>query len=457
MTETSLVAPLLLLGGALLLVLFAGLMSAVDAALSVTSRGDLVDLATEGRNSRALARIAADPDRHGGVVVFVRVLAEMTAAVLVTAAFSLLLDSVWWAILVAAVLMAVVDYVAVASSPASYGRRYAATLLPLTAPLVRGVRVAFGLVAHGLASVGNRVTPGAGRRSFESEEQLLSIVDEAASYALIENDDRELIHSVFDFTDQVVRAVMVPRTEMVTVDADASMREAMQLFLDRGISRMPVVNGEVDDIVGVLYLKDVVQFGFRDTVTGAERVGWRDAGIRAIARPAVFVPEQMRAETLLQQMKRDAVHVCLVVDEYGGIAGLVTLEDLIEELVGEISDEYDAPSREIVELADGRYRVSARLPLDEVGDLFGIELEDDDVDSVGGLLGKTLGRVPQPGDVAEVSGVLLTGGTSRGRGRGIATVFVERGEALKAVEEAFAEFHPRTGEVEISRREKQDD
>ncbi|MEL5990135.1 hemolysin family protein [Microbacterium phosphatis] len=450
MTDTAVLAPILLLCGALVLLLFAGLMSAVDAALGVSSRGDLVDLATEGRSTRALARIAADPDRHGAVVVFVRVLAEMAAAVLVTAAFTLLLDplpwgSIWWAILFAAVSMAALDYVAVASSPAVYGRRYADKLLPFAAPIVRGLRLLFGPIAHGLASVGNRMTPGGGRRSFESEEQLLSIVDEAASNALIEADDRELIHSVFDFTDQVVRAVMVPRTDMVTVDADAGMNEALQLFLDRGISRMPVVDGEVDDIVGVLYLKDVVQFRFRGGVPEA------GVGLRVIARPAVFVPEQMRAETLLQQMKRDAVHVCLVVDEYGGIAGLVTLEDLIEELVGEIADEYDVPTQEIVELADGRYRVSARLSLDEVGDLFGVELEDEDVDSVGGLLGKTIGRVPQPGDVAEVAGIVLTGGTSRGRGRGIATVFVERSEALMAVEEAFAEFQPVTGEVAIDR------
>ncbi|MBN9183605.1 MAG: CBS domain-containing protein, partial [Microbacterium sp.] len=145
-----------------------------------------------------------------------------------------------------------------------------------------------------------------------------------------------------------------------------------------------------------------------------------------IARPPVFVPESMKAESLLQQMKRDAVHVCLVVDEYGGVAGLVTLEDLIEELVGEIADEYDPRSTEIVELEPGRYRVSARLPVDEVGDLFGIELGDEEVDSIGGLLGKILGRVPQPGSQARHDGLLLTGGASRGRGRGIATVFVER-------------------------------
>src|SRR5690606_32835400 len=134
-------------------------------------------------------------------------------------------------------------------------------------------------------------------------------------------------------------------------------------------------------------------------------------------------------ETLLQQMKRDAVHVCLVVDEYGDIAGLVTLEDLIEELVGEISDEYDSRASEVVELEEGRYRVSARLPLDDLGDLFGMEIEDEDVESVAGLLGKALGQVPQPGASAQVHGLLLTGGTSRGRGRGLATVFVERGIA----------------------------
>jgi|GEM_PF-135116 len=425
----------LLIGAAFLLILLAGVMSAVDAALGVTSRGDLVDLAAEGRNARALGRIAADPDRHAGVVVFVRVFAETAAAVLVTAAFALLLDSIWWALLVAALIMTGVSYVAVSSSPASFGRRYASTLLPLLAPLVRGAMIVLGPISTALAAFGSRVTPGGGRRSFESEEQLLSIVDEAASQDVIEADDRALIHSVFDFTDQVVRAVMVPRTEMVTVEADATIRDAMRIFLDRGISRMPVVDGEVDDVIGVLYLKDVVQFGFRDAAGLPDSGAWRESGIRAIARPAVFVPEQMRAETLLQQMKRDAVHVCLVVDEYGGIAGLVTLEDLIEELVGEIADEYDAPSKEVVEVAPGRYRVSSRLSLDEVGDLFDVELEDEDVDSIGGLLGKALGRVPQPGDVAEVAGIVLTGGTSRGRGRGINTVFVERGEALRAMEE----------------------
>ncbi|MBO9627436.1 MAG: HlyC/CorC family transporter [Microbacterium sp.] len=409
-----------LLAGAVLLVAFGGLMAAIDAAFAVTSRADLEEMGAEGRNARELARIAADPDAHVNAVAFIRVLAETTAAVLVTVAFTLLFGNIWWAMLAAAVLMTGITFVLVGASPRSFGRHHADGLLRANAPVVRALRIILGPLAQGLVVLGNRVTPGAGRSSFTSEEQLLSMVDEAASNDLIEADDRDLIHSVFDFTDQFVRAVMVPRTEMVTLDATATTSEAMELFLHRGVSRMPVVDDEADDVVGVLYLKDLVQFAFRD------ENAWRAAPIRPISRPATFVPESMRAETLLQQMKRDAVHVCIVIDEHGGISGLVTLEDLIEELVGEIADEYDQVSAEVVDLGDGRYRVSSRLSLEDVGDLFGLELEDEDVDSIGGLLGKALGQVPQPGATVQVDGLVLTGGASRGRGRGIATVFVER-------------------------------
>ena len=422
----------LLLVAAFLLVAFGGLMAAFEAALGVTSRADLLDLGVSGRNARALHRIADDTNAHITAVSFIRVLSETTAAVLVAAAFMLMFDNILLAVVAAAVLMTGISFVAVGASPRSVGRQHARGLLTGGAPVVRGMRILLGPLAHGLVAVGNRVTPGVSHStSFASEEQLLSIIDEAAENELIDEDDRELIHSVFDFTDRYVREVMVPRTDMVSVDAAATSREALSLFLEKGVSRVPLADDEADDIVGMLYLKDLVQYGFRD------EAGWRDAPIRRIARPAVFVPESMKAETLLQQMKRDAVHVCLVVDEYGGVAGLVTMEDLIEELVGEIADEYDAPSTEVVELGDGRYRVNARLSLDEVGDLFGLELDDEDVDSVGGLLGKALGRIPQPGATAEHSGLVLTGGASRGRNRGIATVIVERAE-IPADEDAEA-------------------
>ncbi len=441
MTET------LLLIAAFLLVVFGGLMVAVDAALGVTSRADLAELGESGRHATALRRIAADPEAHVNGVMFIRVLAETTAAVLVTIAFVRFFDNIWWAALAAALLMTGISFVAVGVSPRSVGRQHARALLRFTAPIIRAVRLILGPLAYALAALGNRVTPGvAAGSSFASEEQLLSIIDEAAENELIEEDDRELIHSVFDFTDRYVREVMVPRTDMVSIDAGATTREALGLFLEKGISRIPLLDDEADDVVGMLYLKDLVQFGFRD------ENGWRDAPIIRIARPAVFVPESMRAETLLQQMKRDAVHVCLVVDEYGGVSGLITLEDLIEELVGEIADEYDPRSTEVVELEPGRYRVSARLSLDEVGDLFGLELEDEDVDSIGGLLGKALGRIPLPGATAEYGGLVMTGGASKGRGRGISTVFVERGE-----EPEDDEARPRTGEVRVTRKEDDHD
>ena len=412
----------LLLIAALVLVIFGGLMAAIDAALGVTSRADLIEMSEERpRNARALRRIAEHPDAHETAVGFIRVTAETAAAVLVTVAFTSLFDNIWWAMLAAAVLMTGVLFVVVGASPRSVGRNHATGLLRGSAGIIRAVRVLLGPLAQGLVVLGNRVTPGAARGAFfASEEQLLSMVDEAASQDLIEEDDRDLIHSVFDFTDTFVRAVMIPRTDMVTVDSDTSMRDALELFLEKGVSRVPVVEDELDDIIGVLYLKDLVQFGFRDETS------WRDAPAREIARPPIFVPESMRAETLLQQMKLNAVHVCMVVDEYGGVSGLVTLEDIIEELVGEIADEYDPKADEVVEIEPGRFRVSARLGLDDVGELFGLELDDDDVDSVGGLLGKALGRIPQPGSTAHYFGLVLTGGTSRGRGKGLATVFVER-------------------------------
>jgi CBS domain containing-hemolysin-like protein len=436
---------ILLLVAAVLLVALGGLMAALDAALSVTSRADVAELALTGRYRTALNRIAGDPEAHGNAVVFIRILAETTAAVLVMGAFTLLFDSIWWAMLAAAILMTAVSFVLVGASPRSYGRQHAKALLRTCAPIVRGARILLGPLAHLLVILGNRVTPGVSRStSFASEEQLLSMVDEAASHDLIEEDDRELIHSVFDFTDTIVRAVMVPRTDMVTMDAAATTQEAMDLFLDKGVSRIPIADDDADDITGVVYLKDLVHFAYRD-----ERA-WRTAPVSRIARPAVFVPESMKAETLLQQMKKDAVHVCLVVDEYGGIAGLVTMEDLIEELVGEIADEYDTRPSEVVDLGDGRYRVSARLGLDEVGELFGLELEDDDVDSIGGLLGKLLGRVPLPGATAKHGGLVITGGTSRGRGRGLATVFVERTENIDGAEAVFGRS---TGPVAVMKEE----
>lgn len=430
---------ILLLIAAIMLVAFGGLMAAIDAALSVTSRQDLYDWSQSGRNATSLRKIGDDVPAHTNAVVFVRILAETSAAVLVTALFMSLLDNIGWAIIAAAIIMTAVSFVLVGASPRSVGRQHATGLLRAIAPVIRSCRLAIGPLAHALVALGDRVTPGVTRgTSFTSEEQLLSMVDEAVSHDLIEEDDRDLIHSVFDFTDRFVRAVMVPRTELVTVENTATTEDAMRVFLSTGVSRMPIT--EDDDVIGMLYLKDIVAASFTDESS------WRARPAIDVARIAVFVPEAMKAETLLQQMKRDSIHACLVVDEYGGVSGLVTLEDLIEELVGDISDEYDAKASEVVDLGDGRFRVSARLPLDEVGDLFGIELDDEDVDSVGGLLAKELGRVPDSGSTAESGGIIMTGGTSRGRRKGLADIIVEKSASLIAQEESFANEKTQTGD-----------
>jgi len=406
---------------ALVLVAFGGLMAAVDAALSVLSRADVVELAERSRAARSLRSIAAEPGAHLNAVSFMRIIAETTAAVLVTLAFQMLFDQWWLTLLLAAIIMAGASFVLVGVSPRSVGRAHSRTVLRFSAPLVRALRVLLGPAAALLVALGNRVTPGRARSAaIASEEQLLSIVDEATELEVLQEDDRELIHSIFEFSETAVREVMIPRTDMVTVDASASVSEAMALFLRRGVSRVPVVAGDPDEITGVLYLRDAARFVFeRDD---SER-SVADSGL---ARAALFVPESKRAAVLLRQMQVESNHLAMVVDEYGGIAGLVTLEDIIEELVGDISDEYDRDVALVEELDAGRYRVSARLPIDELGDLFSLELEDEEVDTVGGLLAKWLGRLPTAGSTVDGEGLRLTAERTEGRRGRVSTILVER-------------------------------
>lgn len=424
--------PWLFLAAAFVLVAFGGLMAAVDSAIGVTSRADLVELSIGARFARSLRGIAEDAGAHVNAVNFMRILAETTAAVLVTLAFTFFLDDVWLVLLVSALVMTAVSFVLVGASPRSVGRAHPDTVLRLSAPLVRFVRVLLGPFANALVSLGNRVTPSRIRfAGVSSEEQLLSMVDEATELEVLDQGDRELIHSIFEFSDTLVRAVMVPRTDMVTIETTAHLPQAMALFLKEGYSRIPVVDREADDVVGILYLRDLARLGFERPLD-AESLTVGD-----LVRPAAFVPESMKADALLRQMQLQSNHLAMVVDEYGGIAGLVTMEDLIEELVGDISDEYDREAAQVEELGEARFRVNARLPVDELGELFGLDLEDEDVDSVGGLLAKELGRLPQRGDRVLVSGLMLEAERTEGRRKRIATILVEADQALIDVRAAF--------------------
>ncbi|MGO4691167.1 hemolysin family protein [Glaciibacter sp. 2TAF33] len=417
---------------AVVLVAFGGLMAAVDAAITAQSRADIADLADHSRARTSLLAISTDTGAHLNAISFVRIIAETTAAVLVTLAFATTVKELWVALVLSALIMTAASFVLVGASPRSVGRAHPGMLLRLTAPMVHFLRVMLGPIANALVALGNRVTPGRARlASFTSEDQLLSMVDEATELDVLEEDDRELIHSIFEFNDTVVREIMIPRTDMVTIDADATIGPAMGLFLSRGISRVPVIDGEVDDVTGILYLRDVARLVYERPINAESLT------VGELARPAVFVPESKKADDLLRQMQLESNHLAMVVDEYGGIAGLVTLEDLIEELVGDISDEYDRDVVEVEDLGAGRYRVSARLPVDELGELFDLDLDDDDVDSVGGLLAKALGRLPVAGSVATTSGLILTAERTEGRRKRISTVVVERDEALIDAQSAF--------------------
>ena len=409
---------------AVLLAGLGGLFAAADAAILSLSRADILDLAERTRPKRSLRAIAEHTEAHLNAVNFARVVSEMTAAVFVTIALAFGIDVLWLALLLSALIMTAVSFVLVGSSPRSVGRVRPREVLRWAAVPVHTVRLILGPVAQALVALGDRVTPGrSGSGTFASEEQLLSMVDEATELAVLEEDDRELIHSIIEFNDTVVREVMIPRTDMVTVGRVETVGHALGLFLSRGVSRMPVVEGDdADAVVGVLYLRDAARLSY-------ERPGSVDtAQVDELMRPAVFVPESKKVDDTLRQMQAQSNHLAMVVDEYGGIAGLVTLEDLIEELVGEISDEYDRDTEEVAELADGGFRVSARLPVNELGELFGLELDDDDVDTVGGLVAKLLGRLPVAGSTVEVAGLTLTADRVEGRRKQVVTVLARRAD-----------------------------
>lgn len=243
--------------------------------------------------------------------------------------------------------------------------------------------------------------------------------------------EQELIDSVEEFGETIVREIMVPRVDMATIRDDSTLTSAMEFFLKSGFSRLPIVGKTVDEVTGILYLKDLARILHEGDKKTAKRL------VSEVARKVVFTPESLAVEDLLQQMQSNATHIAIVIDEYGGVAGLVTLEDVIEELVGEIADEYDEGEEDLVELEDGGYRVAARYSLIDLGELFEIELDDEDVDSVGGLLAKELGRLPMRDDEITFSGLKFKADRIEGRRKRLVSVVVQRDQNLADAQSAF--------------------
>ncbi|GAB6903572.1 hemolysin family protein [Kineosporia succinea] len=410
---------------ALVLTVVAGLAAASESALSRIGRSHAADLNHQGRRgAAAVVRVADEPAPVLSVATLVRVSAEVGAVVAVTFATVRTIGLHWTSGLVAGLIMAAASFVMVGVGPRTLGRQYADDVALVAAGPLLALTTVLAPLTRLLVLIGNAVTPGSGLRDgpFASEAELRQFVDIAQESQLIELGEQKMIHSVIDLGDTLTREVMVPRTDVVSVDHDANLHDAMSLFLRSGFSRVPVVGGGLDDPVGILYLKDVARRMHEQPGAGLVQ------RVESVMRRPVFVPDSKPADALLREMQH-AGHAAIVVDEYGGTAGLVTIEDILEEIVGEIADEYDQAEAQVESLPDGRRRVSARMHLDELGDLFGTEIEDEEVDTVGGLLSKGLGRVPIAGSTTSVQGLLLTADTFEGRRHSLATVLVSRDES----------------------------
>ena len=410
--------------GVIVLIGLGGLFAALDAAVSTVSLARVQELVRDERpGARSLLKVMGDRPRYINLVVLLRIVCEITATALLAVYFQQHF-SVGWGLFWAAAIMVVTSFVVIGVGPRTLGRQHAYSISLTTALPLQVISWLLMPISRVLVLLGNALTPGRGFRNgpFASEIELREVVDLAQQRGVVAADERRMIESVFELGDTPAREVMVPRTEMVWIEGDKSPSQAMALAVRSGYSRIPVIGENVDDVLGVVYLKDLVRHIFYASD--------RDRGstVAQVMRPAVFVPDSKPLDALLREMQRDRNHMALLVDEYGAIAGLVSIEDVLEEIVGEIADEYDqAETAPIEELGDKRFRVSARLPIEDVGELYGVEFDGDlDVDTVGGLLALELGRVPLPGAEVVSHGLRLQaegGRDDRGRVR-IGTVLL---------------------------------
>ncbi len=402
--------------GLFALIAVGGLFAAVDAAINTVSIARVEELVRNERPGAArLVRLLRERPRYINLVVLLRITCEVSATVLLVAYIS---DDfgMTWGLVVAAAIMTVINFVVMGVGPRTLGRQNAYSIALFAALPLQFISVLLTPISRLLVLLGNALTPGRGFSNgpFSSEIELREVVDLAQQRGVVADDERRMIQSVFELGDTPAREVMVPRTEMVWIESGKTAGQATSLAVRSGHSRIPVTGENVDDIVGVVYLKDLVGRTYHSDDAS------RGVKVLDVMRPAVFIPDSKPLDELLREMQRDRIHMALLVDEYGATAGLVTIEDVLEEIVGEIADEYDTDEVAPVEdLGDNTFRVSARLPIEDVGELYDIEFDADlEVDTVGGLLALELGRVPLPGAEVVSHGLsLLAEGGPDQRGR----------------------------------------
>lgn len=407
----------LLIIATLLLILLAYILAAVESAFTYIPHAE-VDELTENNSRPRLARIM---ERQEPYTFSLRLWRSFVDTLSVLSFFSLVLvvlKSTLWSVLITAVVMSIVSYVVFAYYPRRAGRarprHFVKNYFSLTYLLTR----LLGPLPKAMTKTDESNQSENTSEGYFTEEEILEFVDRASSQDVIEDDEAQMVQSIFELGDTRVRQVMVPRTDMVTIDIDEPIDDAINLFLRSGYSRMPVLGSDFDDVRGILYFKDVMA----EVVERPEQP--YQATIASLMRPPRFEPESKRVLDLLRDMQRESTHVAVVIDEYGGTAGLVTLEDLIEELVGDIADEYDNEKPEVKVQDDGTFKISSRLSIEDLSEIFGRNFEEEDVDTVGGLMSKHLGRVPIIGSQITVDGVHIRAIGTQGRRNQIASLLV---------------------------------
>jgi CBS domain containing-hemolysin-like protein len=391
------------------LIVLSGFLAMAETGLTRMNRVKAAALEEEGRRgAAALSKLIERPERALNPVLFLLLLCNTAAATLVGVVAGRVVGAL--GVLVATAVEVVFIFVFAEAMPKTWAvqhtDRAALIAAPVVSALIRFPPIRW--VTNGLIAVSNFFLPGKGIKEgpYVSEQELLAMADAAAQQDVIEREERTLIHSIIDFGDTVVREVMVPRPDMVAVESTARVSDVIEIAIAAGYSRIPVFGQGIDDIVGVVFIKDLMR---------AEREEREERPVSEIMRDAHFVPETKKVSSLMREMQTRKFHQAIVVDEYGGTAGLVTLEDLIEELVGEIEDEYDVEESPVEKLPDGGVRVNARMPIDEVNELLGAELPEGDWDTVGGLVYSLLGHVPIEGETVDSDGHRLTAERVQGR------------------------------------------
>jgi len=418
---------------AIALIVASGLLIAAETAMTRVSKTRIDELRKEGngneKRAELLLGVLQDRARYVNVLFLLSTIATITSITLISYVAVRALTSgdgwsTWIALVVVIVALVVVAYIGLGVAPRTLGRQHAERIALIAARPTRFLATILGPITTLLIVIGNALTPGKGFREgpFDTAAELREMVDLAGADDLIEDAERKMIHSVFDLGDTFAREVMVPRTEMVFIERNKSLRQAISLSLRSGFSRIPVIGENADDIVGVIYLKDMVRRTFE------HHEAEREDAVDSLMRATSFVPDSKPADELLKDMQAARVHVAIVVDEYGGTAGLVTIEDILEEIVGEIADEYDTAAPEVTQLDDDRYRVLSRMNLDDFAELTQMEInaEDEGVDTVLGFMAKRLGRVPIPGAEVVENGWSLVAERGAGRRNRIGAVLATR-------------------------------